>query len=105
MLGLHLVTNNRNKREGINPYAKAIGVNGNRGMVINLRKTDNVDFYNDEKSELSSDKESIIYEIHVRDFSINENSRIKYESIGKLIAFCEYRTILKGKYMGTGIDH
>ena len=95
----YLVTNSGNEREVIDPYAKAVGVNGNRGMVINLRETDPIDFCKDEKPELTSAASSIIYEIHVRDFSINENSGIKAEKRGKFIAFCEQGTTLKGKYI------
>ncbi|MGO5137422.1 type I pullulanase [Clostridium butyricum] len=101
----YLVTNSGNEREVIDPYAKAVGVNGNRGMVINLRETDPIDFCKDEKPELTSAASSIIYEIHVRDFSINENSGIKAEKRGKFIAFCEQGTTLKGKYIETGIDY
>ncbi|RII36029.1 type I pullulanase [Clostridium chromiireducens] len=101
----YLVTNSGNEREVTDPYAKALGVNGNRGMVINLRETDPVDFHKDEKPELSSAVGSIIYEVHVRDFSANENSGIKPERKGKFIAFCEYGTTVPGRYTKTGIDY
>ena len=101
----YLVTNGGNEREVVDPYAKALGVNGNRGMVINLRSTDPIDFFKDEKPELSSASGSVIYEIHVRDFSMSESSGIKNEKKGKFIAFCEHGTTLNGKYMETGIDY
>ena len=101
----YLVTNSGSEREVVDPYAKALGVNGNRGMVINLRATDPIDFSKDEKPELSSAAGSVIYEIHVRDFSMNENSGIKAEKKGKFIAFCEHGTTLQGKYIETGIDY
>lgn len=101
----YLVTNSGSEREVVDPYAKALGVNGNRGMVIDLRMTDPIDFSMDKKPELSSAAGSIIYEIHVRDFSINENSGIKRDKRGKFIAFCEKGTTLQGKYMETGIDY
>ncbi|NRZ11047.1 1,4-alpha-glucan branching enzyme [Clostridium beijerinckii] len=34
----YLIINSGNEREVVDPYAKALGVNGNRGMVIDLKK-------------------------------------------------------------------
>ena len=80
----YLVTNSGNEREVTDPYAKAVGVNGNRGMVVNLKETDPEGFEFDEKPELRNAVESVIYEVHVRDFSINENSGISKDKRGKL---------------------
>lgn len=101
----YLVTNSGSEREVVDPYAKALGVNGNRGMVIDLRSTDPIDFDKDEKPELSSAAGSIIYEVHVRDFSMNEDSGIKSDVKGKFLAFCEHGTTVQGKYTKTGIDY
>lgn len=101
----YLVTNSGNEREVTDPYAKALGVNGNRGMVIDLRATDPKDFDKDERPEISSATGSILYEVHVRDFSINENSGISEDRKGKFLAFCEHGTTLAGKYVKTGIDY
>ena len=101
----YLVTNSGNEREVTDPYAKALGVNGDRGMVVDLKDTDPADFENDERPELSNSVSSIIYEIHVRDFSINENSGISEGKKGKFIGFCEHSTTLPGQYTKTGIDY
>ncbi|OOM73423.1 pullulanase precursor [Clostridium puniceum] len=101
----YLVTNSGNEREVTDPYAKALGVNGNRGMVVDLRATDPKDFDKDERPELSSATGSILYEVHVRDFSINENSGVILEKRGKFIGFCEQATTVLGKYTKTGIDY
>lgn len=101
----YLVTNSGNEREVTDPYAKALGVNGDRGMVVDLKDTDPAGFENDERPELRSSVSSIIYEIHVRDFSINENSGISKDKKGKFIGFCEHRTTLPGQYTKTGIDY
>lgn len=101
----YLVTNSGNEREVTDPYAKALGVNGDRGMVVDLKDTDPEGFENDERPELSSSVSSIIYEIHVRDFSINENSGISKDKKGKFIGFCEHGTTLPGQYTKTGIDY
>jgi pullulanase len=101
----YLVTNSGNEREVTDPYAKALGVNGNRGMVVDLKGTNPKDFDKDEKPEVSSATGSILYEVHVRDFSINENSGIESNRRGKFIGFCEHGTTLTGKYVKTGIDY
>ena len=101
----YLVTNSGNEREVVDPYAKAVGVNGNRGMVVDLKATDPVGFNKDKRPELSSAAGSVIYEVHVRDFSINENSNIRKERRGKFVGFCEHGTTLSEKYIPTGIDY
>lgn len=101
----YLVTNSGNEREVTDPYAKALGVNGDRGMVVDLKNTDPVGFEYDKKPELKSAASSIIYEVHVRDFSINENSGISPERRGKFIGFCEHNTTLSDGYTKTGIDY
>lgn len=101
----YLVTNSGNEREVVDPYAKALGVNGNRGMVVDLKETDPIDFDKDERPELSSAAGSVIYEVHVRDFSVNDNSGIQPEKKGRYLAFCERGTIVPEKYEKTGIDY
>ncbi|MBC2457481.1 type I pullulanase [Clostridium beijerinckii] len=101
----YLIINSGNEREVVDPYAKALGVNGNRGMVIDLKKTDPINFEEDRKPELSSATAAVIYEVHVRDFSINENSGISSNKKGKYTAFCEHGTTIPGKYTKTGIDY
>ena len=53
--------------EAVDPYAKAAGVNGMRGMVIDLDSTDPDDFGNDTKPEFINMTDAVIYELHVRD--------------------------------------
>jgi len=50
-------------------FAKAVGVNGNRGAVINLRSTDPEGWQNDRRPALQSAANQVIYEMHVRDFT------------------------------------
>ena len=72
---------------GTDPYARATGVNGNRGMVIDLSATDpegfrDSDFYRG----IRSYEEAVIWEVHVRDFS-NTIEGSAYP--GKYLAFTE----------------
>lgn len=83
-------------------YAKAVGVNGLRAMVVDLKETNPTDWEKDKKPTLKSYSDIIIWEAHVRDFSINPNSGMKNK--GKFLAFTEKGT-KNTKGEKTGIDH
>lgn len=53
---------------GIN--AKAVGVNGKRAAIINLKSTDPQGWETDQRPPLKSPADAIIYEMHHRDFSV-----------------------------------
>jgi pullulanase len=59
-------------------------------MVVNLDSTDPDGFLEDGKPALVSPADSIIYELHIRDFSIDKSSGIKNK--GKYLAFTETGT-------------
>lgn len=101
----YLVTNNGNEREVTDPYAKALGVNGNRAMVVNLKGTDPVGFYGDVRPALKSAAASVIYELHIRDFSINPMSGIDDIKKGKYLAFTVQDSSVPGKFSKTGISY
>ena len=74
-------------QEAVDPYAKAVGVNGDRGMVVDLRLTDPEGFREScFDSGLSSYADAVIWEVHVRDFS-NRISSSAWP--GKYLAFTE----------------
>jgi pullulanase len=77
-------------KEAVDPYARAAGVNGKRGMVIDLDSTNPDGFLQDEKPALVSPTDSIIYELHIRDFSIDKSSGMQNK--GKYLAFTETGT-------------
>ena len=56
--------------EAADPYAKAVAVNGIRSVIINLAAT-NPDGWNNHKPPFESATDAIIYELHIRDFSIH----------------------------------
>ena len=71
----------------VDPYAKAVGVNGDRGMVIDLASTDPEGFRETPfDAGLTSYRDAVIWEVHVRDFS-NRVAGAKYP--GKYLAFTE----------------
>ena len=84
------------------PYAKAVGVNGDRGMIVDLASTNPPGWETDNRPELKSFADIILWEIHVRDFSIHSSSGIKNR--GKYLAFTETGT-RSPEGQRTGIDH
>ena len=71
-------------------YVRCVGVNGKRGLIFNAEKTNPDEWINDSVSRLENFADAIIYETHVRDFSISENSGI--ENKGKYLGFAERET-------------
>ena len=83
----YTVTTAVGEQETTDPYAKALGVNGDRGMVIDLDSTDPEGWANDAfYDKLETYQDAIIWEVHVRDFS-NRIADSKYP--GKYLAFTE----------------
>jgi pullulanase len=83
-------------------YARAIGVNGHRGMVVDLKSTDPQGWAKDKSPKLKNPTDAIIYEAHIRDISIDPNSGIKHK--GKFLGLTETGTKSPdGK--STGLDH
>ena len=83
----YTVTTAMGTKETTDPYAKALGVNGNRGMVIDLDTTDPEGFEADSfVSGIETYRDAVIWEVHVRDFS-NRIAGSKYP--GKYLAFTE----------------
>ena len=83
----YAVTNAVGTQEAVDPYAKAAGVNGGRGMVVDLSRTNPEGWGADKAlSHINNYSEATIWEVHVRDFSnMIENSKYK----GKYLAFTE----------------
>ena len=65
-------------------WAKAVGVNGDRAAVIDLRETDPEGWEADRAPELKMYSDIILYELHHRDFSVAPDSGI--ENKGKFLA-------------------
>ena len=90
------------REEAVDPYARAVGANGRRGMVVDLGRTDPAGWARDRGPSLKHPTDAIIYELHVRDFSIHPKSGNKFK--GKFLAFTESGT--RGpRGVKTGLDH
>ena len=83
-------------------WAKAVGVNGDRAAVIDLRETDPEGWEADRAPELKMYSDIILYELHHRDFSVAPDSGI--ENKGKFLALTETGTKTpQGE--ASGLDH
>jgi len=70
------VNNFGNWSEAVDPYVRAVTINGNKGVVVDLDSTDPEGWTPDKKPEQKSIMDTIIYELHVRDFSSFKDSGI-----------------------------
>lgn len=88
--------------ETIDPYARAVGANGQRAMIVDLRDTDPAGWARDRRPAFGPPTDAVIYELHVRDFSIHPKSGMKHK--GRFLAFTERGT--RGPHgVATGVDH
>ncbi|MGK7391235.1 MAG: type I pullulanase [Candidatus Cyclobacteriaceae bacterium M2_1C_046] len=83
-------------------YARAVGVNGKRAMVLDLNDTDPEGWENDRGPAINSPNEAIIYELHIRDITIHPESGSSMP--GKYLGLVESGT-LGPNGVATGIDH
>jgi len=98
----YTVTTAVGTQEAVDPYAKAAGVNGNRGMVVDLSLTDPDGWDSASlKNPISNYSEAIIWEVHVRDFS-NKIASSQYK--GKYLAFTE-TGLVNEHGQSVGIDY
>mgnify|MGYP001150768167 FL=1 len=88
--------------ETIDPYAKAAGANGIRGMILDLNRTNPKGWAEDKKPEFKENTDAIIYELHVRDLSMNSDSGIKNK--GKFLGIAETGTVSTSG-LTSGMDH
>lgn len=103
----YLVAVNGQTVEANDPYSVATGVNGMRSMVTDLPSTNPQGWENDgNPNKVTSQTDAIIYELHVRDFSIDASSGVSLANRGKFLAFTEYGTTVNGAgTTSTGIDY
>ena len=84
-------------------FAKAVGVNGNRAAVVDMRSTDPDGWLQDKRPALKSPCDLIIYEFHHRDFSIDPSSGLQHK--GKFLALTEPKATEYLKSLGVNAIH
>ena len=94
-----------NTTEACDPYARTTGVNGNRAMVIDLASTNPAGWDNDTDPNAGKPfTDAVIYELHIRDLSIDESSGHSVKNKGKYLGVIEPGTATKSG-IPTGLDH
>ncbi|MCD8305518.1 MAG: type I pullulanase [Prevotella sp.] len=85
-------------------FAKAVGINGRRAAIIDLKETD-PDCWDEDRSKVSEKQpcDRIIYELHHRDFSIDPSSGIEHK--GKFLALTEPKAVGYLKALGINTVH
>ncbi len=83
-------------------FAKAVGVNGKRGAIIDMAKTDPEHWCCDTHPVTKSPADLVIYEMHHRDFSI---AREDAQYPGKFLALTEPWAIEHLKSLGVNAVH
>lgn len=96
----YLVTAEGKTNEVVDPYARAVGVNGNRGMIISLADTDPKGWSSDSFARVHFAADAVVWEVSVRDFSAAASSGVSEEHRGKYLAFTEEDTTLNGEEGG-----
>ncbi len=89
----YLVTVDGVTRATADPYARACGVNGGRSMVLDMGRTDPEGWAEDKAPPLPP--ETVIYEMHVKDFSWDPASGVPEGYRGKFPALCLEDTTLQ----------
>jgi pullulanase len=92
----------RGRMEGVDPYARAVGPQGQRGYLFDPRATDPDGWKDDVPPPLDHVVDSILYELHVRDASSLAVSGIHHR--GKFLGLTEEGT-KSPEGLPTGLDH
>ena len=96
------VTVNGVTNEAVDLYARSTGVNGNRGMILDLYATDPEGFSEDVRPAFVNPTDAVIYELHIRDLSSDSSSGI--QNTGKFLGLTETGTV-NSDGLPTGLDH
>jgi len=101
----YTVNVNNEVNEVCDPYARTTGVNGDRAMILDMDSTDPVGWENDTGAhEGMNYTDAVIYELHVRDLSIDDSSGVSEKHQGKFLGLTETGTTTENG-VPTALDH
>lgn len=89
----YIVENSGVSKLTIDPYAKGSTANGTSSVVINFKKV-KLDLEEDNLPVTKNYTDAVIYETHVRDFTIDDNTNIKNK--GKFLGITEEKRTTNG---------
>lgn len=86
-------------------FAKAVSINGQRAAILDVATTNPEGWNNDKRPAMPDPTDIVVYETHLRDFTMSPNSGIKHK--GKFLGLTEEGTVIldEGGQKPTGIDH
>jgi pullulanase len=86
------------------PYARGCSANTGRTLIYDAAKTCPEGWDHDQFVTLKNPVDAVLYEVHIRDFSVNTNSGISVGNRGKYLGMVEEGT--KSRFgQKTGLDH
>lgn len=91
---------NNTVNEAVDPYVRATTVNGYRGVIVNLDATDPKGWSAAKPKFSGQPTDAVIYELHVRDLSMDSASGIPAAHKGKFLAFTDLNTSNAGQKTG-----
>ncbi len=99
------VTNGTTTNQDIvDPYAKSVGINGLRGVIVDFDSVNPEGWTDDLKPDnIVNQTDAIIYELHVRDLTTSSTWNGSDENRGKYLGLIETGTTYEG--LTTGFDH
>ena len=90
------VTVGGHTEEAVDPYARTVTLNGNRGVVINLAATNPTGWATQTKPAFSGKAtDAVMYELHVRDATKDASSGVTEANRGKFLGLAQLGTSLK----------
>ncbi|MFT5872921.1 MAG: pullulanase [Clostridium sp.] len=98
----YLVLNGEEEKETPDIYTKGASANGKKGMIVDFQSLNPINWKIHKKPVPINRTESVIYELHVKDFSVSQDSGI--ENKGKYLALTEKNTKTPEGVV-TGLDH
>jgi len=94
------VSVNNTVNEAVDPYVRATTVNGLRGVIVNLDATDPKGWNTSKPKFSGKPTDAVIYELHVRDLSMDPSSGIAAKNKGKFLALTDLSTSNNGQKTG-----
>ena len=92
----------KRRRTAPDIYSRSAGLNGKRSMIFSESSVDIDGWADDRPVRLGSPADAVIYELHIRDFSMDENA--DFRARGKFTALCE--SGVRSSFGGAvGLDH
>ncbi len=91
------------EREAVDPYVRATTINGIRGVVVDLAKTNPKSWSSAKPAFSGKPTDAVIYELHIRDLSMDPSGNIPVAHRGKYLALTDVKTTTS-KGSPTGVN-